>query len=90
MLLKLPIRINATDIINVSMYPRTGSLLWPYPFANHTIPGYNLSLQSAWKTFGADTKEAKAEDNVAAKHPAYIIGPTHDTSSITYHEYKGN
>lgn len=55
---------------NVKIYPRTGSLFFPYPRANHLIFGYSSSLQSAWKTFGADTKLAKADDRVAAKQPA--------------------
>ena len=55
---------------NVKMYPRTGSLFLPYPRANHLILGYSSSLHRAWKTFGADTKLANAEDKVAAKHPA--------------------
>lgn len=55
---------------NVKMYPRTGSLFFPYPLANHSNLGYNLSLQRAWNTLGADTKLANADDSVAAKHPA--------------------
>lgn len=69
--------------MNVKTYPRTGSLFWPYPRPNHSMYGYNLSLHKAWNTFGADTNEARADDKVAAKQPAYIIGPTHETNSIT-------
>ena len=36
------------------------------------MKGYKLSLASACKTRGAPTREAIAEDNVAAKHPAKI------------------
>lgn len=66
----IPIKMNATAIMNVKTYPLMGSLFFPKPLANHSIFGYNLSLQSAWNTFGADTNDAKADDRVAAKHPA--------------------
>lgn len=62
--------MNPIAMKNVRIYPRTGSLFFPYPRANHLIFGYSSSLQSAWKTFGADTKLAKADDRVAAKQPA--------------------
>lgn len=65
-----PIRITATAMIKVKMYPRTGSLFLPKPFPNQPIFGYSLSLHSAWNTFGADTKLARADERVAAKHPA--------------------
>lgn len=35
--------------MNVKTYPRTGSLLGPYPLANHSIFGYSLSLHKAFK-----------------------------------------
>lgn len=66
----VPIKINAVAIINVNIYPLIGSLFFPNPFANHSIFGYSLSLQRAWNTLGADTKDANADDKVAAKQPA--------------------
>lgn len=57
-------------MMKVRMYPLIGSLFLPYPLPNHSIYGYNLSLQRAWNTFGADTSDANAEEIVAAKHPA--------------------
>jgi len=35
-----------------------------------------------WKTFGADTRQAKAEERVAPKMPALIRGATADTRLI--------
>lgn len=69
--------------MNVKIYPLMGSLFCPYPLPNHSIFGYNLSLQSAWNILGAETNDANAEDRVAAKHPAYIIAPIQDTNSTT-------
>ena len=60
------------DIKNTKTYPLKGSLFAPYPELKKLIPGYKLSLASACKTRGAPTREAIAEDNVAAKHPAKI------------------
>ena len=54
---------------NTKMYPLTGSLFAPYPFANNSIPGNSLSLARACSTLGAPTKLAIADDNVAAKQP---------------------
>jgi len=64
----LPIKIKATAITKVRKYPRIGSL--SFSPLNHAIPGYNLSRQSAWNTFGAETNDAKALESVAAKQPA--------------------
>ena len=60
------------DMRNTKMYPLNGSLLAPCPFPKNPMKGYKLSLASACKTRGAPTREAIAEDNVAAKHPAKI------------------
>lgn len=43
-----------------------------------------LTINSlTWKTLGALTNEAKAEDRVAEKIPALIRGPNADTKLIT-------
>lgn len=41
-----------------------------------------------WKTLGALTSEAKAEDRVAEKIPAEIRGPKPDTRLITWTTHK--
>ena len=42
-------------------------------------------LKLAWKTLGAETRLARADDNVADTIPAMVIGPNADTSCITWH-----
>ena len=37
-----------------------------------------------WKTLGADTRDARAEDKVAAKIPAVIKGAHPDIIAITW------
>ena len=39
-----------------------------------------------WKTLGALTKEARAEDRVAEKIPALMMGPKPETMLITWIE----
>ena len=45
-----------------------------------------------WKTLGAETRLARAEDSVAEKMPAVIRGPNPETISITYniHQYSSD
>ena len=74
--------MQANDIRNTRTYPRNGSLLAPYPLLKNPMNGYKLSLASACKTRGAPTREAIAEDRVAAKHPAKIKYPVYDIFAI--------
>lgn len=43
-----------------------------------------------WKTLGADTRQARAEERVAAKIPAVMRGLNADTMLIAYREKTAN
>lgn len=47
-----------------------------------------ISSGLTWNTFGALTKEARAEDRVAEKIPAVMMGPKPETRLITWTEDK--
>lgn len=47
-------------------------------------PFIDCEIKLTWKTLGALTNEAKAEDRVAEKIPAVIRGPKPDTRLITW------
>lgn len=70
LIFNLPIRMKAKAMRKATMYAKKGSLFFLNPFPKIPIPGYKLSLHKAWKIFGADTRQAKADERVAAKQPA--------------------
>ena len=43
-----------------------------------------------WKTLGADTRLARAEERVAAMIPVMVIGPNPETNCITWSGKLGN
>lgn len=45
---------------------------------------YSLNVGLTWKTLGALTKEARAEERVAENIPAVMMGPNPDTILITW------
>lgn len=45
---------------------------------------YTMKDDVTWNTFGALTKDARADERVAEKIPALISGPKADTKLITY------
>ena len=77
-----PIAMNPAAMIKVKKYPFLGSFERPYPLAKISMPGKILSLETAWKTFGALTREARADDNVAAKIPINTNGPHNEILSM--------
>ncbi|KAG9336955.1 hypothetical protein JZ751_029972, partial [Albula glossodonta] len=52
-------------------------------------PKTHHSLNITWKTLGAETRQAKAEDSVAPKIPAVIRGANPDTILILWKEREG-
>ena len=66
--------VNPAAMARVRRYPFRGSPFRPYSRPKISIPGKILSLQTAWKILGALTREARAEERVAANIPAVMSG----------------
>lgn len=49
-----------------------------------------LVLHLTWKTLGAETRKASADDKLAAKMPAVMRGPKPDTVPSTLNAYEKN